>query len=79
MTGDTSGPGHWLAPEAQTSLAQMVMSLSQPFGYKVAPVSRRSPIPIVSVAVEIDDRVRTGSGELVEMVQDLLHPRARGR
>jgi hypothetical protein len=70
LAGDTSGVGGLVASEAQGSLAQMVMSLNQPFGYKL-PASGVKMLTddSVRVTVEIEDRVLTGSGELVETVK----------
>ncbi len=70
LTGDTSGARGLVASEAQSSLAQMVMSLSDPFGYRI-PTSGIKSLSgdTVRVTVEIDDRVLTGNGELVEMVK----------
>ena len=48
----------------------MVMSLSDPFGYRI-PTSGIKSLngDTVRVTVEVDDRVLTGNGELVEMVK----------
>ena len=70
LTGDTSGVGGLVASEAQGSLAQMVMSLNQPFGYRVPSSGIKSLTDdTVRVTVEIDDRDLTGNGELVETVK----------
>jgi hypothetical protein len=70
LSGDTSGASGLVAAEAQTSLAQMVMSLNDPFGYRVPASGIKSLSDgTVRVTVEVDDRVLTGQGELVEKVK----------
>jgi hypothetical protein len=68
ITGNTSGARQLVAAEAQMSLAQMVMSLNEPYGYRWTG-SRLLADGTVRVTMEINDRVSNGSGELVETIK----------
>jgi hypothetical protein len=65
ITGNTSGARALVAPEAHGSLAQMMMSLSDPHGYRITGVQSLSET-IVRVTLEISDRVMSPNGELKE-------------
>jgi hypothetical protein len=65
ITGNTSGARALVAPEAQASLAQMVMSLNEPHGYRITGVRSLSDTT-VRVTLEISDRVVSPNGELKE-------------
>jgi len=65
ITGNTSGARALVAPEAQASLAWMVMSLSEPYGYKRTGLQSLSD-SIVRVTIQINDRVMNPNGELKE-------------
>ena len=65
ITGNTSGARNLVAAEAQSSLAQMMDSLSEPYGYRVISVLSLTG-DTVRVTLEISDRVTNGRGELVE-------------
>lgn len=70
LTGDSSGARGLVASEAQGELAQMIMSLDQPFGYRIPASGIKSLTgDTVRVTVDIDDRVLTANGEQVEMVK----------
>ncbi len=59
-----------VASEAQASLAQMIMSLDEPFGYRIPASGIKSLTDdTVRVTMDINDRVLTGNGELVEVVK----------
>jgi hypothetical protein len=65
-SGSTSGASGLVAPEAQASLAQMVMTLSDPHGYKITGVQSLSDT-IVRVTLQISDRVTGPNGEVNEV------------
>ena len=68
VTGNTSGARSLVAPEAQASLAQMIMSLDEPYGYRITGTQSLTG-GIVRVTMEINDRVTNGRGELEETVE----------
>ncbi|MGI5940491.1 MAG: hypothetical protein ACOX8V_07420 [Thermoleophilia bacterium] len=68
VSGDTSGARGVIAPAAQSSLAWMEMSLSDPYGYKITGATSLSD-GIVRVTLDIKDRIVDGRGELVEVVK----------
>ncbi len=67
ITGNTSGARALVAPGAQASLAQMAMSLNEPYGYKITGVQSLSDTT-VRVTMQINDRVTSPNGELVEVL-----------
>ena len=68
VTGNTSGALSLVAAEAQTSLVQMIMSLAEPYGYRITGAQSLTG-GIVRVTMEINDRVTNGRGELEETVK----------
>jgi hypothetical protein len=68
ITGNTSGARALVTAEAQSSLAQMMMSLNEPYGYRVTGWQSLSG-DTVRVTIEINDRVDDGQGRLVEVVK----------
>ena len=68
VTGNTSGARALVAAEAQASLVQMIMSLNEPYGYRVTGAQSLSG-NTVRVTMEINDRVSNGRGELEETVK----------
>jgi len=66
ITGNTSGARALVAPEAQSLLAQMIMSLNEPHGYRITGVQSLTDT-IVRVTLEIADRVVDVNGELTEV------------
>ena len=64
ITGNTSGARALVAPEAQSSLAQMIMSLERTLRLQESPACSRSPTAIVRVTMQINDRVINANGEL---------------
>ena len=68
VTGNTSGARALVAAEAQASLVQMIMSLNEPYGYRVTGARSLSG-NTVRVTMEINDRVSNGRGELEETVK----------
>ena len=65
ITGNTSGARSLVASEAQASLAQMVLSLQDPYGYKITGAQSLTS-DTVRVTLEISDRVANNVGETVE-------------
>ena len=66
IVGDTSGVRSLVASGTQPSLAQLMMSLDDPFGYRVGDV-RTLTSDTVRVTLQFDDRVVSGSGEFEEV------------
>lgn len=71
ITGNTSGARSLVAPGAQSSLAQMIMSLSEPYGYKITGV-QSLPDTTVRVTMQINDRVINANGELTEVLSKFV-------
>jgi hypothetical protein len=73
ITGNTSGARALVAsdPEAQSSLAQMRMSLNEPYGYTFPQVQSVSA-DTVRVTFAINDRVDNGQGQLVEVLKHFV-------
>jgi hypothetical protein len=68
VTGNASGARSLVASGAQSSLAQMLMSLEQPFAFNLSS-SKAIDDQDVRVVLEIEDRVSDGSGEIVETAE----------
>lgn len=71
ITGNTSGARELVDPEAQSSLAQMIMWLNEPYDYAVVG-NQALGADIQRVTIAINDRVDNGSGELVETVKGFV-------
>lgn len=67
-TGNTSGARSIVSSEAQPSLAQMITSLKEPYGWTIDP-NVQSQGNIVRVTMAINDRVLNGQGELIEVLK----------
>jgi hypothetical protein len=65
VTGNASGARSLVVSGAQPSLAQMLMSLEQPFAFNLSSTGAIDGQD-VRVVLEIEDRVSSGSGEIVE-------------
>lgn len=68
VTGDISGARALVAPGAQSSLVQMISSLSDPFGYRWISTKGVSA-DTVRITLEFSDRVSNPQGELVEVAR----------
>ena len=71
ITDNTSGANALVAQEARSSLAQMRMSLNQPYGYTYPKVQSVNG-DTVRLTLGINDRVDNGQGQLVEVLKSFI-------
>ena len=69
VTGNASGSSSLVAPSAQTALAQMIMSLQEPYGWTINPYVQALSSNVLRLTLNINDRIVNGRGEQVETVK----------
>lgn len=69
ITGNTSGARAIVAPEAQSSLVQMMTSLEEPYGYTYTGAKAVSGTNVVYITLTVNDRIVDGQGEVLETVK----------